>query len=654
MLGGGGSRGIAHAGALEGLESRGWDPDFVAGTSMGAIIGALYATGLPADSIRKVATLRDWREVFVFAPSAPSPDRSGRYPMLQLGLGVDRRRYAEGLVADARVNRMLVRLLLDAGARARGDFDALPRTYRAVAADLATGETVVLDRGDLARAARASMAVPGVFAPVLWDGRTLVDGGLGDYLPIGVARDAGYDRVLAVDVLRPPPEGDALNPLQSAVRAFRLVLMRARIDTIEADIRIVPAIDPDLSAAVFPSDPTALVVLGREAAVRQAPPGPGRAARRTPRALPSRITRVEVESTDPGLRAVAARAFAAVAGPWDADAILAATDRVYASGLAYGVWPRIEADPSGDGNAAVLIVRADAPPPLLARGALAFESDRGARAWLSLALRPSAGSTTVTFAAEHETLRAEASLGVSRPLHAAPPIALDAGLHLVETEVRTFTDGQPEIDIQRAGAWAGMSWNRFDPDWRAGAWLRADRIETPDQHGHALGPHIRIERVEPLGLVVGVPFLVEAEARFGDFDYRRSRVRASLGGSLGKLRTAVLFDVTATSGAAPDDARPALGDEHLVPGLEWGRAREDARFVAGVDVAWPIPLEGHARLRFRTGAAAPSFETLDDARWTRGVEAGLTWWTPFGRVEGGVGIARRGRPRFELRVGPPW
>ena len=654
VLGGGGSRGLAHAGALRGLEARGWDPDFIAGTSMGALVGALYASGLPADSVWKVVTNRDWREVFAFPPVSPMPDAGGRYPMLQLGLGVDRARFAEGIVADFRINRLLVRHLFDAAARARGDFDALPRAYRAVAADLATGEEVVIRRGDLARAARASMAVPGVFAPVLAGGRALVDGGVADYLPVKPAREAGYDTVLAIDVIQPPPDGVALNPFQSAIRSFRLIMMRARIDTVDASVRIVPAIDPDLSAAVFPSDPTSLLELGRRAAERQAPLGPGRVAVRTARDAPSVISRVDIEAADPALRTLTARAFRSAAGPYDPDAILAAVDRLLATGLAYGVWPRIEADPERGPDAGVLIVRADAAPPVLANGAVAFESDRGGRAWGALAFRPFTQAATITLSGEHESLRASAALALRQPLHAAPSISIDAGASLTETEIRSFDDESPESEVRRAGAWAGARWMRIEPDWRAGIWMRAEQVLIPGARGSAVGPYTRIERVEQLGLIVGVPFLVEAEARYGDFDYRRIRARASQRLSIGRLRLAALLDATSTNGAAPDDVRPALGDDHLVPGLAWGYDRNDARLVAGLDLAWPIPLDGHARIRIRSGATADRFEALDQARWWTGVEGAVTWWTPFGRIEGGVGVERRGRPRLELRFGPPW
>src|SRR5690606_32818912 len=119
-------------------------------------------------------------------------------------------------VPDAGINRRLVEMLFDAGARARSDFDRLPRRYRAVAADLRDGSVVVLGHGDLARAVRASMAVPGVFSPVVIDGRILVDGGIADNLPTTQARALGALYIIASDVLL--PELDPRPPSRAAVR----------------------------------------------------------------------------------------------------------------------------------------------------------------------------------------------------------------------------------------------------------------------------------------------------------------------------------------------------------------------------------------------------------------------------------------------------
>src|SRR5690606_20222927 len=104
-------------------------------------------------------------------------------------------------------------LLFDANARARGNFDRLPRRFRALATDLETGRAVSLGSGDLARAVRASMAYPGFFAPVEWNGHLLVDGGVVDNLPTLEARELGARRLVAVDVTRPAERVGSRAPL---------------------------------------------------------------------------------------------------------------------------------------------------------------------------------------------------------------------------------------------------------------------------------------------------------------------------------------------------------------------------------------------------------------------------------------------------------
>ncbi|MGD8277021.1 MAG: patatin-like phospholipase family protein, partial [Gemmatimonadota bacterium] len=230
VLGGGGARGLAHAGSLQALSEKGFRPDLVVGSSMGSIIGALHAAGLDADSIWRISRAMDWQELFSYSRFRTLPDGEASRPFLNLGVGVDRRRYVEGLMTDWRVNRLLMRLLFDAAARAHGDFDRLPIRYRAVAGDLKTGEPVSIGSGDLALAVRASMAVPGLFAPVIDEqGRYLVDGGISDYLPVQAARDAGARHIVAIDVIDPPADRmGRLNPMQIALRSFRLTLRNAR------------------------------------------------------------------------------------------------------------------------------------------------------------------------------------------------------------------------------------------------------------------------------------------------------------------------------------------------------------------------------------------------------------------------------------------
>ena len=204
VLSGGGARGLAHAGVLIGLERLGHDPDIVVGTSMGAVVGALYAAGNDTARIRQLIMDVPWDALFAPTRVLLGPERDLRQPMLSLDLDATTLRVSRGLLGQWRINRELGRQLFDANARARGDFDSLPRRYRAVAADLRSGDVVVQSHGDLARSVRASMAVPGFFAPVERDGVMLVDGAIVANLPVSVARSMGapYDVTVCIDICR--------------------------------------------------------------------------------------------------------------------------------------------------------------------------------------------------------------------------------------------------------------------------------------------------------------------------------------------------------------------------------------------------------------------------------------------------------------------
>ncbi len=171
-LGGGAALGFAHIGVLRVLIREGLAPDLVAGTSMGALVGAAYACGR-LDAMEEVARSIDWRRALALTD-----------------LSIGRSGLLEGDSILAEIHRQL-------GA---GPIESLPIPFAAVATDLITGTRRVLDRGDLAAAVRASISLPGIFVPVRAGDALLVDGGLMDNVPVSVAREMGADLVIGVDV----------------------------------------------------------------------------------------------------------------------------------------------------------------------------------------------------------------------------------------------------------------------------------------------------------------------------------------------------------------------------------------------------------------------------------------------------------------------
>jgi len=204
VLSGGGSRGFAHVGVLRVLEQMRIPIDAVAGTSMGAVVGGLYASGMSAAEIEDLANRTDWNEAF--RDRSPRANLSFRRKqddrefLVRFPLGVKGGdfRVPRGLIQGQKLAQILRReTVAVAGV---DDFDKLPSRFRAVATDLETGARRVLASGDLTEAVRASMSAPGVIAPVEVDGKLLVDGGLVENLPVDVAKAMGVDVVIAVDV----------------------------------------------------------------------------------------------------------------------------------------------------------------------------------------------------------------------------------------------------------------------------------------------------------------------------------------------------------------------------------------------------------------------------------------------------------------------
>jgi NTE family protein len=250
-LSGGGARGFAHVGILRVLERLRVPVDCIAGTSAGAAVGAAYAAGLSPDEIEARLRAVDWNDIFDDGTARPDQlhRRKQEERMAQLGLtfGVDGSglRTAPGLSAGHKVELLLHELLGISGELP--SFDALSVPYRAVATDLVRGEMVVLERGSLVRAVRASMSVPSGFAPVREQERLLVDGGLTRNLPVDVVRRLCADVVIAVDVGSPLLREDELQSLLGVAAQMVNILIednvrRSHAELGPADVLITPAL----------------------------------------------------------------------------------------------------------------------------------------------------------------------------------------------------------------------------------------------------------------------------------------------------------------------------------------------------------------------------------------------------------------------------
>ncbi len=204
VLGGGGARGAAHIGVLKELERLQVPVDAIVGTSMGAIVGGLYASGMSTDELEKLVRTLDWKSALSDAGSRDDLSFRGKqddedFPIrFELGVRGTELLLPQGVVQGQRLDLVLRELTIDSSHIQ--DFDELAIPFRAIASDLITGDAYVMAEGDLALAIRASMSVPGAFAPVALNGRLLVDGGLVGNLGIDVMQSMNVDVIIAVDV----------------------------------------------------------------------------------------------------------------------------------------------------------------------------------------------------------------------------------------------------------------------------------------------------------------------------------------------------------------------------------------------------------------------------------------------------------------------
>jgi NTE family protein len=202
VLSGGGARGFAHVGALKVLEEAGFKPDIITGTSMGSVVGGLYAIGYRSDTLEKIIRNTEWDDIVYDKVSrntltAVERERYDRYFVKFNFEGIKFISYS-GLVKGTRVHNMLSRLCLPASNIT--DFTKLPIPFVCVATDIQSGEKVVLKKGYLPDAIRASMAIPSMFTSIELDGKILVDGGLTQNYPITEAKDLGADIIIGIDV----------------------------------------------------------------------------------------------------------------------------------------------------------------------------------------------------------------------------------------------------------------------------------------------------------------------------------------------------------------------------------------------------------------------------------------------------------------------
>jgi NTE family protein len=650
---------------------------------MGAIVGAIYASGRTARDLDQAVLSLDWDLLFRDRPDRrllPVARREDRYAAL-LGVDFDWKRIhlPAGALADHRVNRFLIEQLAPAGYAAEGDFDRLPIPFRCVATALDDGTRVVLARGDLARAVRASMSIPILFPPVEWEGRKLVDGLVVDNLPVDVARGFGAAVVVAVDVGSPPlePEGyrDALGV---ANQVSDLLTERRNADFAEApDVLVRP--DLGRHSATDYSHLRTLIEQGYEAMKAAVPEirsklqaagasGGGPRARVLPRRRleGTKVAEVVVRGSDHLSTRLLRRAFDVRVGPGLVlQRSLRAFDGVQATGLLDEVWMAFEDAPGG---LRVVLQVQEAPPNRVEIGA-AFTEWEKARGVVRLRNRDTLGSGEQTelllVASDAETL-GRLSLRGDRLL--LPALGYGVDIFAEADKPRFFDEDGRTINrarFERRGLDAGLDvalerWGLLHGGFLLGT------VETKDEPGLDLPLGTDQVRLLQVGLVMddldsllwpdrGARIAVEGrwnlEPLGATWPYWSASVEGRLGHPLGQWWTVQADAFLGLSGGdLPVYDQFWIGGPFLVPGYHHEELKGPQALALAVSLRYR--LAGPLRV-FVRGGAGNVFPTRDirftDLRW--GLGAGAVYLSRVGPLALELGVHDGGSALVSLSLG---
>ncbi len=275
VLSGGGSRGISQVGVLEEFEERHIPIDMIIGASMGSIIGGLYASGYSATQLDSIARNQNWDQLLALSDAVSRSNlflqqkQAQEQSFLVIRLNGFTPVLPSALVSGQRLTTLLTQLVLNAPYRVVRSFDDLRIPFRAVATDMVSGKRVVISRGDLAQAMRASSTVPVVFSPIQADTLQLVDGGLISNIPVDVARELGADIVIAVNTTSPlRSETDIETPWDALDQVTSIMMQLSnKLQLEKADVVITPKLEDHLASDFSNLD--SLIYQGKLAAETQ-------------------------------------------------------------------------------------------------------------------------------------------------------------------------------------------------------------------------------------------------------------------------------------------------------------------------------------------------------------------------------------------------
>lgn len=648
VLSGGGAKGLAHIGVLRVLDSLGIRPDLVVGSSMGAMIGGMYASGYSGREIDSLARSLPLADLFrTYQPRAPR-SLGQLQPLVVWEQGDRSFNLQSASVEETEVNALVNAAMLRGNLLARGDFDSLPIPFRAVAADLADRSVVVLSRGDLAQAVRASFAIPLIFAPESLGGRILADGGLVANVPIAVARQAGADRVIVSDATE--RLADSLDLFSPIVLADRLLgfLFQQPADTLRAgDVLIRPAVEGFTSLNFSAANVDALIRRGTAAADSSIsrgsclPHGPPI----TDWQLPSRISGYEIATRNPSERLALERLLGLGLDDSLDPGLLRSRLRHLGESEAYqSVW----LSPRGVGDSVSFHVSVKRSARRVAGLGLAYDNELGGRMWvgavdrrfLALALEGSAA----VFVGE---LRKELYFGLRRNFQLARQLMTPTlTARLASESVRRFNMEGDEVDPAKTREAVGfLGVERALPSgWQAAIGIVGHVWHEPGDDRSTLGGATRVLKETKSGLR-----LFEGDLLWTGL-YHRAHIDGVTYARLGALRLQPRVRI-GWGERLPLQATFPLGGEDGFPGLHIGERRGDRELMVDLLLTYPLrgPLVG--RLEVAGGRSATGGPMVNGDGWVAGFRVGVGAETPVGPVRFDYGVTDGGRIAFFVRLG---
>lgn len=684
VLSGGGAKGIAHIGVLQVLESEGISAEIVTGTSMGALVGGLYAIGYSPSELDTLVRRLDWPTYF---------NDAGDYHFIGIDrrLGGDRtlinvpmKRWRPSLPSGAITGQRISRLLssLTWPAQTTRDFKTLPRAFAAVATDIETGQAVVLDSGSLALALRASMSLPSIFEPVLLNGRLLVDGGVARNLPATEARALGATIVICSDVADPLAKADQLRSLADVL--LQTIAFQMTASTIVQQKLCDVIIRPDLSGieATDFTRPGELVSRGAAAAesmrdalraLRVARPSIAAAGPRRAWADSVHVTRVIIAGLTGRAALRARRALELTNGAWlTAAALDSAVQRAYATELYERVQYRIDADAADT----IAVVTATARNQDRAGIGIRFDDTYKASLLFSALIRNwiGSGSTTEIELRLGEQLRLAAehiSTSVQNPRY-----AFGGGMSLVRAPLPIYVGGQRTAEIAlsvatvrafagaKLGRHGGVGLEFTGEASEASTVIAVSDSSRRDRFGSVAVAFAWDALDRPTYPRRGLALYARSEYAAGNTRFTQHVARAQLAQPIRPRWTLLLDGAVGT--ATRGDVLPVhryfqlggaypsvlFADRQIgFAGLRHIEQLGTSVVRAAAGVRWEPRRDVFATMRSNTGYASDVL-SLDARRFHTGVGISLGSLTAFGPVEITASAQdRRGGTRLELNLG---